>query len=105
MSLRGEVASIVLMRHGQAASSDAKAVEAFCDETWLFGKRCPRGPTAEENAMPGHKPMKDRLTLLLCANASGDFKVNTSRCIIPGIHKPSKKGAKESVKRYVEVQQ
>ena len=25
--------------------------------------------------MPSHKPMKDRLTLLLCGNASGDFKV------------------------------
>ncbi|GBN81232.1 Tigger transposable element-derived protein 1 [Araneus ventricosus] len=25
--------------------------------------------------MPGHKPMKDRLTLALCANASGDCKI------------------------------
>ncbi|XP_064090690.1 tigger transposable element-derived protein 1-like [Macrobrachium nipponense] len=31
--------------------------------------------TAEEKALPGHKPMKDRLTLLFCANASGDCKV------------------------------
>ncbi|XP_064089091.1 tigger transposable element-derived protein 1-like [Macrobrachium nipponense] len=31
--------------------------------------------TAEEKALPGHKPMKDRLTLLFCANASGDYKV------------------------------
>jgi len=31
--------------------------------------------TEEENAMPVHKPMKDRLTLLFCTNASGDLKV------------------------------
>nr|XP_053650562.1 tigger transposable element-derived protein 1-like [Cherax quadricarinatus] len=31
--------------------------------------------TQEEKALPEHKPMKDRLTLLFCANASGDFKV------------------------------
>ena len=31
--------------------------------------------TEEEKALPGHKPMKDRLTRLMCGNASGDFKV------------------------------
>ena len=31
--------------------------------------------TEEEKALPGHKPMKDRLTLLFCANASGDLKI------------------------------
>ena len=31
--------------------------------------------TEEEKALPGHKPMKDRLTLLMCRNANGDFKV------------------------------
>ncbi|XP_035215280.1 tigger transposable element-derived protein 1-like [Stegodyphus dumicola] len=31
--------------------------------------------TAEEKTMPGHKPMKDRLTLAICANASGDCKI------------------------------
>lgn len=30
--------------------------------------------TKEEKALPGHKPMKDRLTLLY-GNASGDFKI------------------------------
>ena len=25
--------------------------------------------------LPGHKPMKDRLTLLMCGNTIGDFKV------------------------------
>ncbi|KAK4324021.1 hypothetical protein Pmani_005333 [Petrolisthes manimaculis] len=31
--------------------------------------------TKEETKLPGHKPMKDRLTLALCANASGDCKI------------------------------
>ena len=48
-----------------------------CDETGLFWKKMPNRTyiTQEEEALPGHKPMKDRLTLLLCSNASGDFKV------------------------------
>ncbi|UYV79264.1 hypothetical protein LAZ67_17001849 [Cordylochernes scorpioides] len=84
-------------RHGEGASSDAKAAETFtaeveklvvtecylpqqvfnCDETGLFWKKMPKRTyiTAEANTMPGHKPKKDRLTLLLCANASGDLKV------------------------------
>uniref|UniRef100_A0A8C5PXM0 HTH CENPB-type domain-containing protein n=1 Tax=Leptobrachium leishanense TaxID=445787 RepID=A0A8C5PXM0_9ANUR len=86
-----------VVRHREAASSDTKAAEAFaaefhklmvsecylpqqvfnCDETGLFWKKMPKRTyiTAEERAMPGPKPMKDRLTLLLCANASGDFKI------------------------------
>lgn len=86
-----------VVRHGEAASSDAKAAEKFaaefqklmvsdfylpqqvfnCDETGLFWKKMPKRTyiTEEENALPGHKTMKDRLSLLLCANASGDFKV------------------------------
>lgn len=86
-----------VMRHGEASSSDAKAAESFvgefkklvdtagflpqqifnCDETGLFWKKMPNRTyiTAEEEAMPGHKPMKDRLTLLLCSNASGDLKI------------------------------
>ena len=28
-----------------------------------------------EEKMPGYKPMKDRLTLTLCANVSGDCKI------------------------------
>jgi len=48
-----------------------------CDETGLFWKKMPRRTyiTEEEKKMPGHKPMKDRLTLALCANASGDCKI------------------------------
>ena len=86
-----------VVRHGEAASADQKAAEEFvkkfeelvisegyipqqvfnCDETGLFWKKMPRRTfiTAEEKKLPGHKPMKDRLTLALCANASGDYKV------------------------------
>ncbi|UYV77858.1 hypothetical protein LAZ67_15002604 [Cordylochernes scorpioides] len=48
-----------------------------CDETGLFWKKMPNRTyiTAEEKMMPGHKPMKDRLTLALCPNASGDCKI------------------------------
>ena len=31
--------------------------------------------TAKDEMTPGHKPMKSRLTLALCANASGDCKI------------------------------
>lgn len=86
-----------VMRHGEAASSDKKAAENYvsdfkkllisegylpqqifnCDETGLFWKKMPKRTyiTEEEKALPGHKPMKDRLTLLFCANASGDLKI------------------------------
>ena len=86
-----------VVRHGEAASSDVKAAEDYlktfakmiaaegyipqqvfnCDETGLFWKKMPRRTyiTVEEKMMPGHKPMKDRLTLALCANASGDCKI------------------------------
>ncbi|XP_069961423.1 uncharacterized protein [Cherax quadricarinatus] len=86
-----------VVKHGEAASSDKPATEEFvdefkeyievegflpkqvfsCDETGLFWKKMPKRTyiTQEEKALPGHKPMKDRLTLLFCGNASGDFKV------------------------------
>ena len=78
--------------HGEAASADKQAAEKFakdfqklveeegytphqlfnCDETGLFWKRMPNRTyiTKEEKKLPGHKPMKDRLTLLFAANAS-----------------------------------
>ncbi|GLV46361.1 hypothetical protein CBL_20709 [Carabus blaptoides fortunei] len=86
-----------VLRHGEAASADMKAAEDYlktfaeiiaaqghilqqvfnCDQTGLFWKKMPRRTyiTAEENRMPGHKPMKDRLAIALCANASGDCKI------------------------------
>ena len=32
--------------------------------------------TKEEKSTPGHKPMKDRITILICANAGGECKIN-----------------------------
>lgn len=86
-----------VVRHGEAASSDVAAAEEFateflevmisegylpqqvfnCDKTGLFWKKMPKRTfiTEEETSLPGHKPMKDRLTLLFCANASGDLKI------------------------------
>ena len=48
-----------------------------CYETGLFWKKMPKRTyiTQEEMKMSGHKPMKDRLTLFFCANASGDLKI------------------------------
>ena len=47
------------------------------NETGLFLKKFPNHTfiTEEEKALPGHKPMKDRLILLISGNASGDFQV------------------------------
>ena len=92
---RSEIHNIV--RHGEAASSNKEEAEKFvvefsdmiktegflpqqvfnADETGLFWKKMPSRTyiTKEEKSLPGHKPMKDRLTLLLCGNASGDFKI------------------------------
>ncbi|XP_060679998.1 tigger transposable element-derived protein 1-like [Hemiscyllium ocellatum] len=86
-----------VIRHGEAASSDKKAAEDFvkefnkfvedegdashqvfkCDETGRFWKKIPKRTyiTQEDKALLGHKSMKDRLTLLLCANANGDCKI------------------------------
>lgn len=86
-----------VIRHGEASSANIKEAENFikffeklvseegylpqqvfnCDETGLFWKKMPRRTyiTVEETRLPGHKAMKDRLTLSLCANASGDFKI------------------------------
>ncbi|XP_060135422.1 tigger transposable element-derived protein 1-like [Zootoca vivipara] len=86
-----------VVRHGEAASSDVPVAEEFateflevvktqgylpqqvfnCDETRLFWKRVPKRTflTQEETKLPGHKPMKDCLTLLFWANASGDLKI------------------------------
>jgi len=86
-----------VVRHGEGASANKEAAEKFvhefqklmqsegyrpeqvfnCDETGFFWKKMPKRTfiTKEELALPGHKPMKDRLTLLFCANASGDLKI------------------------------
>lgn len=86
-----------VIMHGESASADKEEADKYClkfqefietegylpqqifncDETGLFWKRMPNRTyiTKDEKSVPGHKPMKDRLTLLLGANASGDMKL------------------------------
>lgn len=49
------------------------------DETGLFWKKIPNRIyiTQEEKPLPGHKPMKDTLTLLVSGNTSEDYKMKT----------------------------
>lgn len=44
------------------------------DETGLFWRRLPN-PTPEGGAMPSFKQGKDRLTVLMCANATGSHRI------------------------------
>uniref|UniRef100_A0AAQ5X1R0 HTH CENPB-type domain-containing protein n=1 Tax=Amphiprion ocellaris TaxID=80972 RepID=A0AAQ5X1R0_AMPOC len=82
---------------GEAASADKEAAERFpqvlkeiieeggysakqvfnVDETGLFWKKMPEKTyiSREEKTMPGYKAAKDRLTLMLGANADGSFKL------------------------------
>ncbi|GFW17780.1 tigger transposable element-derived protein 1 [Trichonephila clavipes] len=92
---------------GQAASGDTKAIAEFpaklktieqgnyppelvfnVDETGLFWKRMPKRTflSREEKRASGFKAAKDRLTLLLGGNASGDFKLKTTYSL--PLHKP-----------------
>ncbi|XP_036362848.1 tigger transposable element-derived protein 1-like [Octopus sinensis] len=86
------------VEYGETANSDTKATGGFVcefrqliaaegyivqqvfnyDETGLYwGKKFTRRTyiTAKEKKMPGHKLMKDRLTLAFCTYASGDLKI------------------------------
>ena len=45
------------------------------DETTFFWKKIP--PQLERRSVPGFKASKDRLTVLLGANAAGDFKLKS----------------------------
>jgi hypothetical protein len=82
---------------GEAASADTVAAAAYpaelkehieekgylpeqvfnADETGLFWKKMPARTfiSTQEKAAPGFKAAKDRVTLLLCANASGDCMI------------------------------
>ncbi|XP_068247804.1 tigger transposable element-derived protein 1-like [Palaemon carinicauda] len=82
---------------GEAASADKEAAERFpqvlkeiieeggylakqifnVDETGLFWKKRPEKTyiSREEKTMPGYKAAKDRLTLMLGANAEGSYKL------------------------------
>ena len=87
-----------VVRHGEAASADKDAAEKFvgefknfveseefipdqvfnCDETGFFWKKMPKRTyiTEEERALPGHKPMKDRLLSYFVLMLVGISKLN-----------------------------
>lgn len=57
-----------------------------CDETRIFWKVMPEQRTyitAEEKSLPGHKSMKDRQTLMLCANARVFKRNNVQKDNLP----------------------
>ncbi|GBM67706.1 Jerky -like [Araneus ventricosus] len=80
---------------GETLSSDIEAGNSFiaelqklivkekincrlnCDETWVYRRALPTKPMASENeaVAPGRKKLKDRVTILGCANASGSHRV------------------------------
>ena len=79
-----------VVRHGEAASANKEAAESFVPEfreymeaegfnkcltamSLFFWKKMPNRTyiSQEKKALPGHRPMKDRLPLL-CGTASGD---------------------------------
>ena len=85
-----------VLKHGEATSSNMRETEKFKkefsdlieagfvqqqvfkgDKIGLFLKKLTNRTliTEEGKALPGNKPMKDRLTHLMCGNASGDFNV------------------------------
>ncbi|GLV33476.1 hypothetical protein CBL_20213 [Carabus blaptoides fortunei] len=70
-----------VVRHREGASADKDAAKDFVKEFGEFvdteGFKMPNRTyiTQEDKALPVHKPMKDRLTLLFCGNASGDCKL------------------------------
>lgn len=88
ITLRCKGKLVVLMRKQRvklpSALAEAVREAGYCaeqvfnvDEKGLFWKRMPTRTciAKEEKTAPGHKVSKERLTLLLGANAAGDFKL------------------------------
>jgi hypothetical protein len=86
LKLTGEAASADIHAASTFPAELAKLIEqsGYCaskifnvDETTLFWKKMPETTflAKEDKTAQGHKPAKDRLTLLLGGNASGDFKL------------------------------